>query len=309
MRHITLRPFVPHPDPKYPRVPPILSSSKGAGGRVTGPCSSPQHLRLALTERGQCRVQHLRFSSIVEMLHHFHRYPIPLECGTACDVRLSSYVVVLPQPQGERPQRDGDIPGGAGRGVLSRREDPLGGRRCPFGRTWPGRGSRSIRAAAQKVTPELPASSFEKEEAVLNRRPLPAAARAGAGCAPYPPPRYPQRGRRGRSIPPTAWLSPLPAAPGSGGTVPLPLHVPSWSPEFSVAPSGFSCPRGPDETPPGPPPEQIFHLVPPPAELAQNLRPSGAAAAHGPRHRDSDYEVEAPGRGHVRAIDNQYTPL
>ncbi|XP_040982181.1 SH2B adapter protein 3 isoform X3 [Aquila chrysaetos chrysaetos] len=156
-----------------------------------------KHLRLALTERGQCRVQHLRFSSIVEMLHHFHRYPIPLECGTACDVRLSSYVVVLPQPQ----------------------------------------------------------------------------------------------------------------APSSGSMVPLPLPVPGWSPEFSLAPASSSCPRGPDETPPGPPPEQIFHLVPPPAELAQSLRPSRAAVVPGPRPRDSDYEVEAPGRGHVRAIDNQYTPL
>ncbi|XP_074776949.1 SH2B adapter protein 3 [Athene noctua] len=156
-----------------------------------------KHLRLALTERGQCRVQHLRFSSIVEMLHHFHRYPIPLECGTACDVRLSSYVVVLPQSQ----------------------------------------------------------------------------------------------------------------APGSGTTVHLPLPIPGWSPDFSLGPIASSCPRGPDETPPGPPPEQIFHLVPPPAELAQSLRPSRAATAPGPRPRDSDYEVEAPGRGHVRAIDNQYTPL
>ncbi|XP_051490355.1 SH2B adapter protein 3 isoform X2 [Apus apus] len=150
-----------------------------------------KHLRLALTERGQCRVQHLRFASILEMLQHFHRYPIPLECGAACDVRLSSYVVVLPQ------------------------------------------------------------------------------------------------------------------APGSASTVPLPLPVPSWSPEFSLDPADPSCP----EAPPGPPPEQIFHLVPSPAELLQTLRPSGVAPAPGPRHRDSDYEGDAPGRGHVRAIDNQYTPL
>lgn len=127
----------------------------------------------------------------------------------------------------------------------------------------------------------------------------------GAGCAPHPNPDL--RGVGGHPLTPR--LSPLPTAPGSASTVPLPLPVPSWSSEFNHVPASSSCPHGPDEPPPGPPPEQIFHLVPPPAELVQNLRPGGAAAAPGPRHRSSDYEVEAPGRGHIRAVDNQYTPL
>lgn len=156
-----------------------------------------KHLRLSLTERGQCRVQHLHFPSVVDMLHHFQRSPIPLECGAACDVRLSSYVVVVSQP------------------------------------------------------------------------------------------------------------------PGSSNTVLFPFSLTHWNSELGLPHlSSAGCPRGlGPEGPPGrsSPPEQIFHLVPSPEELATSLRHLEPEPTS--RARDSDYEMDSSSRSHLRAIDNQYTPL
>lgn len=52
---------------------------------------------MTLNDLSQCRVQHLWFHDILEMLEHFREHSIPLESGGTAQVTLTQYVLAPQQ--------------------------------------------------------------------------------------------------------------------------------------------------------------------------------------------------------------------
>lgn len=63
-----------------------------------------KHLRMTLTDVGECRVQHLWFPSIHDMLDHFKHNSIPLESGGTSDVTLTRWVLNKKSAQHQHQQ-------------------------------------------------------------------------------------------------------------------------------------------------------------------------------------------------------------
>ncbi|KAB7501023.1 SH2B adapter protein 1 [Armadillidium nasatum] len=61
-----------------------------------------KHLRMTISPDGTCRVQHMSFTSIFDLLEYFRENHIPLESGGTSDVTLAEFVIA--EDIGERTQ-------------------------------------------------------------------------------------------------------------------------------------------------------------------------------------------------------------